>query len=233
MPLFIAEADDRELVIASDNAGAIGPKPDDAVQVPYEVVAQALFRVAIMDTLAVGASPFAVNLMNFAGEEAWNELEKTIISQCRRLGIEMGITGSTESNFSMNQSAVGLTVIGKVMKADKKIGCSPQGCGLALIGEPLVGEEVIQCADRAAPLELFAEMTQQEWVYELVPVGSKGIDGSLREWERRNGREQRKWEVPFDCSKSGGPSTSFLVSYDLNCDLDLIKMAEAFVTVIR
>ncbi|WP_431803806.1 ATPase [Halobacillus andaensis] len=233
LPLFVEEADGRELIIASDNTGAIGMKRDDEVQVPYSVVAAALFRVAVMDALAVGASPFAVNVFNFAGEEAWCEIENKVKELSADLGLSLSITGSTESNFSMNQSAIGLSVIGWVKTGEKKIGCSPEGCSIALIGEPLVGEEVIQRSEKAAPLGLFVEMRQQEWVHELVPVGSKGIESALRELEQRNGWESCERTLHFDPRKSGGPSTSFLISYDLNHDIDLLKLAHRFVTIIK
>ncbi|GGF29578.1 hypothetical protein GCM10010954_30860 [Halobacillus andaensis] len=232
VPLFIPDQHDRELVIATDNAGAIGRKCDDQVQVPYSIVAEALFRVAIMDTLAVGAAPFAVNVMNFAGDDVWPELEESITEQCRSLDFELPITGSTESNFSMNQSAVGLSVIGTVSSQDKKVGCSFEGCGVALIGEPLVGEEVIHSAEKVAPLDLFVSLTQQDWVHEILPVGSKGIDGSLKELEKRNAWKPHEWTVPFDRNKSGGPSTSFLITYDLERDLNLLKLAGGYVTVL-
>ncbi|MFG6147770.1 ATPase [Halobacillus sp. B23F22_1] len=232
VPLFIPVQKECELVIATDNAGAIGSKSEDQVQVPYSIVAEALFRVAFMDAVAVGASPYAVNVMNFAGDDVWLELEETITEQCRSLGFKLSITGSTESNFSMNQSAIGLSVIGTVSEEEKKIGCSNEGCGVALIGEPLVGEEVIHEADKIAPLDLFLRLTKQDWVHEILPVGSKGIEGSLIELEKRNGWNPQEWIVPFDRKKSGGPSTSFLITYDLKRGLDLQKQAGRYLTVL-
>src|SRR5699024_6649453 len=102
-----------ELVIAVDNSGSIGMKTNDHVQVPYDVVSYYNFRVAWMECVSAGAEPISIILHNFSGDEAWSSLIKGIKQGMKELNVEnISITGSTESNFSLHQSAVGLVIIG-------------------------------------------------------------------------------------------------------------------------
>src|SRR3954452_5049017 len=102
------------LIIACDNSGAIGMQEQDLVHVPYETVAYYSFRVAVMECIAAGGEPIAVVLHNFCENEPWDELVNGIEKGLRELKLsDVRITGSTESNFSLLQSALGLVVIGK------------------------------------------------------------------------------------------------------------------------
>ncbi len=224
-PLFISVDKERELAIATDNAGGIGSKTDDIVHVPYETVAESLFRVSFMDCLAVGAAPFAVTISNFVGDEVWDELEQTVRNLGHSLGYTLDITGSTESNMALSQSAISLSILGWVETSEKRIGISPEMSGVALIGKPLVGEEVLAHPEKIAPLELFVEVSKQKWVYEILPVGSKGIQQSVRELKQRNGWKNRGLDIPFDEKASGGPSTSFMITFDKQYKDELVHLA--------
>ncbi|MFD2923722.1 ATPase [Halobacillus naozhouensis] len=223
----------RELVIATDNAGGIGSKPNDLVHVSYKTVVESLFRVSFMDCLAWGAAPFAVTISNFVGDEVWDELEQTVRNLGNSLGYSLTITGSTESNMEMSQSAISLSMLGWVDPAEKRISISPEMCGVAMIGEPLVGEDVLSHPERIAPLELFQTITKQEWVYEILPVGSKGIQHCVRELEKRNRWGKTDLSIPFDVRASGGPSTSFIVTYDQNCRQDLLSLTGKYTTLFH
>ncbi|WP_338781575.1 hypothetical protein [Metabacillus sp. FJAT-52054] len=130
------------LVAASDNAGAIGEKAEDQVHAPLETVAKHTLRVALMECMSAGAYPFSIMLHNFNGEQAWERIQQA----CRELLDEAGIgkvsiSGSTESNMKMIQSALGITVLGKA--SNVRTGHTPNGAGFAVIGQPLVGSEVL------------------------------------------------------------------------------------------
>ena len=91
------------LVVAADNSGGIGLKEHDAVKTPYEVVSYYGFKVAVMECLAAGASPFSVVIQNFCHDDAWSSIMTGIEKGCAEIGLgEVSITGSTESNFSIN-----------------------------------------------------------------------------------------------------------------------------------
>ncbi|UOR10880.1 ATPase [Halobacillus amylolyticus] len=229
-PLFIPMEEGRELVIATDNSGGIGLKPDDMVHVSYKTVVESLFRVSLMDCLAVGATPFAVTISNFVGDEVWEELEQTVRNLGNSLGYSLDITGSTESNMEMSQSAISLSILGWVDSSEKRIGISPEICGVAIIGEPLVGKDVLAHPEKIAPLELFLTIAEQDWVYEILPVGSKGIQHSVKELEKRNGWTKRGLDIPFDEKASGGPSTSFMITYDQKYQQDLLRLTGKYTT---
>jgi hypothetical protein len=208
------------LVITSDNSGAIGMKTQDLVKVAYETVGYFSFRVAVMECLAAGGKPVAVIIQNFCGDKEWDELTVGVQKGIEELGIDgIEITGSTESNFPLVQSAVGLNVIGVKSRDDEKR--KMKSSNIALIGLPLVGNEVIDYAEKVAPLSLFYQMSLFEDAY-LWPVGSKGVGHELE----RVGIKGVSAEIDFQ--KSGGPATSFLVLYPSEREKDLKKLAGSY-----
>lgn len=203
--LTIPINDKESLVIATDNSGGIGMKEQDLVKVAYDTVGYFSFRVAMMECIAAGGRPIAVVLQNFCGDEEWSKLVSGIEKGITELGLEgIQVTGSTESNFPLVQSVVGLNVIGLQSNDNSKK--QLEKCKVALIGLPLVGEEVIFQADDVAPLSLFYHLSLLEDTV-VWPVGSKGVQHELQ----RLGFTGDSDEINFQ--KSGGPSTSFLVVY--------------------
>ena len=67
-----------------------------------------------MECIAAGGKPFSVVLHNFCGNDSWGELVKGIEKGLKELNLQdVSITGSTESNFHLQQSAIGLVVLGE------------------------------------------------------------------------------------------------------------------------
>lgn len=212
--LFLSLGEEEELVIAADNVGAIGEKEYDDVSVSYKEVAYYSLRVAMMEMLSIGAHPLSVAISNFNGESAWGLYEQGIESLCLELGMEpLTIVGSSETNFSLMQSAVGFTLIGKVKKEEKRMARTPRDACLALIGSPLVGEEVLEQLEKILPLPLFRKLLREEGVYELIPVGSKGIRHELYVLMQLNGHDFSPESADLPLDKSAGPSTCVLISY--------------------
>lgn len=205
----------EELVLASDNSGAIGLKEWDQVTVPYDVVGYYSLRVTVMELLAAGASLSSIILYNFCGEQAWGDLVSGIHRGLGELGIgDVAITGSTESNFSLMQSAVGLTVMGRRTSFAKFEALErTSDLQLAVIGVPLVGQEVIDHEDQVAPLALLQQMAAIGGVT-ILPVGSKGIvEKVCRLFQQSFVANQLTCAV--DVEKSAGPSTCFLCACSL------------------
>lgn len=206
------------LVIATDNSGAIGMKEQDFVKVAYETVGYFSFRVAVMECLATGAKPMAVVIQNFCGNKEWSKLVAGVEKGIAEMGLEgVQITGSTESNFPLVQSVVGLNVIGVKSLDDKK---ETNFEKVALIGMPLVGNEVIENVNEVAPLSLFYQISQ---LVDCVvwPVGSKGVGHELK----RMGLDAFEVSGEINYSKSGGPATSFLVGYPIDREEEIKKLA--------
>lgn len=222
------------VIAASDNSGGIGLKEMDAVHVPYSTVGYFSFRVAVMECIAAGGAPFAVIVQNFCGDQAWNEIVAGIVRGLREVGLEdMGVNGSTESNFSLLQSAIGLTVLGKKENGFSEPSlCFAEGWILSVIGKPLVGEEVILQSGEVAPLSLFRTLALMEDVV-LFPVGSKGILYELNQCfsDRTFAGEEMASEI--DLFKSSGPSTCFLAIFPSKKEGEVKEVAGCYFNKIE
>ncbi|WP_068677275.1 hypothetical protein [Oceanobacillus sp. Castelsardo] len=222
--LLIPFNEQEELVITTDNSGAIGLKEEDAVQVPYEIVSYYSFRVAVVETLASGAMPVSVVLQNFCGNGAWENLITGIRRGLAELGMgNVAITGSTESNFSLSQSAIGVTIIGKRPALNQVKIKTSDSYRVALIGLPLVGEKVIAQEDDVVPLSVVRDICKMRDV-QVWPVGSKGILHELKRMVPSFDGGKMKDNIKLDLEKSGGPSTSILVKYPLEKESELLQL---------
>lgn len=212
------------LIIACDNSGAIGMKEQDHVHVPYETVAYYAFRVAAMECIAAGGEPISVLLHNFCGNEPWDELVGGIEKGLSELELSgVSISGSTESNFQLLQSAIGLVVLGKKSSAKITDFAFTKYLKLAVIGLPLVGNEVIELNDQVAPLSIFHEVSLIKGAM-LWPVGSKGILYELNQMFPNEKITQEMVVTTVDIIKSAGPSTCFLACFQPNQEEILRKI---------
>jgi hypothetical protein len=204
---------ETSLVFASDNSGCIGLKELDQVKVHYDIVSYYGFRVALMELLAVGAQPITLIVHSFNGDEAWSSLvngANRIIAELELDDLE--VTGSSESNFSLLQSASSFIVAGTVLHKKLRIGRTLEDAKFAVVGEPLAGEEVMCKENKILPLRLFKELLAQEEVYEIIPVGSKGILYELHLLTD----QQRAFTTDLTLTKSAGPATCVVISYSPN-----------------
>jgi hypothetical protein len=219
---------EESLIIASDNSGGIGMKTVDYVQVSYETVAYYSFRVAAMECIAAGGFPVSVVLHNFCGDHTWSELINGIQKGLAELNLEdVPITGSTESNFHLLQSAVGLVVLGKrsLSKISEKIFASD--FKLAVIGSPLVGNEVITHSNQVVPLSIFQEVCKFEETM-VWPVGSKGILYELNQMFTNKEFTEDLLSTNLDVLKSSGPATCFIIAFEPNQEKALKKIAAQY-----
>ena len=221
------------LIVASDNSGAIGMKKDDLVFVPYETVAYYSFRVAVMECMAAGGDPISVILHNFCGNEAWEKLTSGIQRGVGELQLKnVPITGSTESNFTMHQSAIGIIVLGKkqIGKMDEII--FNEQSKIAIIGNPLVGNEVIEQEDQIVPLPIFQKISRLEGIG-VWPVGSKGIQSELNQMVKNKTFLKEQIITDIDVVKSSGPATCFLVTYQENMEEEIKKLAGTYFHTVQ
>ncbi|MRX72501.1 ATP-binding protein [Bacillus lacus] len=224
----IPAGDSEYIVIASDNSGGVGMKNRDVVSADYETVGYFCFRVAVMECIAAGAEPFAAVLHNFCGDNAWLDLAAGVEKGITELDAgEIELTGSTESNFELMQSAVGMSVLGKLQTEHDR--CSnpvfSKGMGIAVIGKPLVGEEVKKEGEYIASLQLFREISMLHSVVTL-PVGSRGILKELNTLFPEAGFSSDKLESHLNLHKSSGPSTCFIAVYPPEAEEKLKALAK-------
>jgi hypothetical protein len=227
--VLLSLGNEEQLVIAADNAGGIGEKHHDTVSVPYSVVSYYTSRVALMECMAVRAKPEVIVVQNFSGESAYQSFLEGIQQACKELCLNsVSVTGSSETNFSLLQSCLGVTVIGKAKAGELKLNITPRDARFAVIGMPLVGEDVILQQQHVLPLSLFAELVAHSAVHEIVPVGSKGVLYELKGILDAN-------NVPYTCCKSAvdlyvssGPATSIVISYDKKEETALRKLCGTY-----
>ncbi|WP_230474314.1 ATPase [Calidifontibacillus erzurumensis] len=210
------------MVIATDCSGGIGEKANDILFVADNVVAYFAMRVAMMELLSVGATPSAVILSNFTGEKSWQAYMSGIQKVYEELGMNpLPLVGSTETNMMLQQSALGLTVLGTVLKNKKRIKKTPKNAAFAVIGVPLAGEKVLTEQALVAPLSLFKKCLDTPGVFEIVPVGSKGIFYEFQLMLTMNGFDRYNVDCSLPLNESSGPATCFLISYNRTFEQEL------------
>ena len=192
-------------IVTTDNSGGIGEKVDDIFHVSDRVTAYFSARVALLDQWAAYAEPIAVLIYNFSGSVSWENYVQGVNDLFLEAGLGVPkISGSTETNMDLKQSAVAVTMIGQkqeVVVADDLQWFS--------YGTPLVGPEVIERADEVASIKLIHEAIARGIVQRIWPVGSRGIAAEVRVLLDISLDEV---DSVLDVNKSAGPSTVVLLA---------------------
>lgn len=192
------------LVVTTDNSGGIGEKSHDLVKVSDQLTAYFAARVALLEQWAAQADPIAVLIHNFSGEESWAQYVEGVEKAFRESNMEPSqITGSTETNMDLMQSAVAITMIGK----KREVPVTPD-LEWYVYGMPLVGDDVLERPGEIASLGLVKEAMENGCVRQIWPVGSTGI---LSEYRKLTGVPDADIEVDVDVYASAGPATAVLV----------------------
>ncbi|SMP56281.1 AIR synthase related protein [Anoxynatronum buryatiense] len=199
------------LVIACDSCGGVGDKPEDLVPVSPEITGKFTCRVAAMEVMSTGATPCLV-IDTLAVE--WEPTGRRIMAGIEAFLEEAGIpltplNGSTEENFPMKQTGMGITVIGQVHPRELRSGVAVPGQLLVAAGIPKVGKEIQHPFDpEILSIQDFITLRRHPGVADLIPVGSKGIQAEAWLLAALNGLSL-EWQT--DCllplAKTAGPAT--------------------------
>ena len=209
---------DSVMVVGCDAAGGIGPKPLDKVKVSGYTLGRFTARVALMEVLAVGAMPISlINTLSVEPEPTGFEILEGIKSevQLARLGHDLVITGSMEKNVPVNQTGIGVTIIGLASKKQLKIGGSKPGDLVVAVGIPSVKKEVLPAEKqrKIADLEDLLKLMSCDFVHEVIPVGSEGILHEANVLARDSRlRVKLLEESEIETRKSAGPATTVVVT---------------------
>ena len=227
---------EQTLVIACDSCGGVGDKPGDIVTVPPEIVGYYTCRVAAMEVMAVGAE---IKLVIDTLSVEWDPTGKRILDGIQQFLSEAGVSlsavnGSTEENFTMSQTAMGITVIGSVHPDNLQSGISRPGDVLITAGLPKVGSELKHPFDPdVISTGAFNVLLSHEGVHDIVPVGSKGIRHEAEMLASINQLAVHFEEAPaVDLDKSGGPATCVVAAVSASTVETLKKRVQIPVTVI-
>ena len=185
------------LTIAADSLGAIGMKSGDAIQVAPELCGRMTARVCLMETLAVGAIPFALTALTC------DEREPTGVRLLSGIQAELAdsgypnlfIGGSTEDNVPTSMTALGITIMGECAQPSWRL--AQAGDGVYLLGKPYVGEEVLaNLAILPTPGQI-RQLREKTGIGDVIPCGSRGIGWELHVLEEETGLHT-KLELEFD-----------------------------------
>ncbi|CAM3136496.1 hypothetical protein FITA111629_05675 [Filibacter tadaridae] len=194
-----------DFIVTTDNSGGIGEKAADIVRVPDRVTAYFAARVALLEQWAANAQPITILIHNFSGSESWEEYKAGVKDLFHEAGIPTpSISGSTETNMQLLQSAMAVTMIGK-RTAAPALGKSKW----FTYGTPLVGNEVQNRTGEIASVSTLRKAIQHGIVQQIWPVGSRGI---LEEVRTITGNHKSQIETILDTTKSAGPSTVVLLA---------------------
>jgi len=201
--VMYVDVEDKTLVISVDNVGAVGQKEKDVIKSSYQDIGYFCCRTVLIENITANSKPLSLHVTNFCGDN-WNLILEGINQAQEELGINLEVNGSTESNFKMIQSGIGITCVGILTKKNKKI----NNIEYAVIGTPLVGSEVLENKNSIISLSEIKTLTDLDFVSEVLAVGSKGIKEEFRYFSNAD------IKCELDILKSGGPSTAVIVSYD-------------------
>lgn len=186
------------LIASTDNAAAIGKKPQDVVAASNQLTAYLTARVTFLEQLAANAIPTHVLLANFSGDDVWNQYVAGIKQVFDEIGLAYPrIDGSSESNMPTLQSGLSITMLGEVQS---RIAYERSELSWYTYGLPLVGHEVLMQPEDIAQLHPIFDAWQENIVQQVWPVGSKGLQA---EFSRLF--SDKKVESLLDISKSAGP----------------------------
>mgnify|MGYP001610493338 CR=1 FL=1 len=206
----------KTMIIACDSCGGAGNKEYDILKVPPFFTGKFTARVAVMEVLCSGAEIIAItncvcNEMNDTGLE----IIKGIKDELLEAGINNTVlTGSTEENFKTLSTGLGVTVIGIVKNKNLKLNRSKEGSAIISIGLPKVGGEIkLGHDDEIINYKILKKLLNLQCVYEIVPVGSKGVLHEANTLAKANNLNFKlSSQVNLDIYKSAGPSTVIIAA---------------------
>ena len=220
----------KVMVIGCDSAGGIGPKPLDKVRVDGYTLGKFTARVAIMEVLSTGAKPIClVDTLSVEPEPTGIEIIKGVRDEAKEAGLDpkLAVTGSSEKNISVEQTGIGVTVIGMTRKEFLRIGVSQPKDVVVAVGTPCVGDEVVLAEKerKTADTNDIIKLLDIDFIHEIVPVGSEGIAHEIGTMAKEsNLRFKLSDQLKVDVKKSAGPATVILASLP-NSKLTELKRA--------
>lgn len=229
--------DTQTLVISCDSCGGIGEKVSDVIQVSPEITGYYTALVTLAEILAVGARPiFLINTLAAEMNPTGITLNEGIKKALKEINLseETLITGSTEENMPMIQTAMGLTAVGIVEGHPWDPEICYEGWDLYVVGNPKVGPAVAEDNGKTIlTLPDYMSLSQFPGKKELLPVGSKGIRYEAELMAQMSGL-QIGWEKNFslDITASAGPATCAVIAMNRENAAALSECCNKQVTLI-
>ena len=210
--------DGRVMVIGCDSAGGIGPKPLDKIRVSGYTLGKFTARVALMEVLSTGTKAIClVDTLSVEPEPTGIEIIEGVKDEARRAGLDptLALSGSSEKNIPVEQTGIGVTVIGMTRKKLLKVGLSKPRDAVVAIGVPCVGDEVIPAEEerKIADTSDLLKLLDLDFIHEIIPVGSEGVAYEIEIIARGSNLKFKLADrLKIDVKKSAGPATVILAS---------------------
>ena len=228
---------DTVMVVGCDSAGGIGPKPLDKIKVSGFTLGRFTARVALMEVLAVGATPACLtNTLgvepNPTGLEILEGIKHELCSA--QLDCSVAVIGSTEKTVDVEQTGIGVTVVGFAPKNNLRIGLSKPDDLIVTVGRPSVKDQVLPAEKRGeiADLADLLKLMCCDFVHDLIPVGSHGMAHEVDVLECDSGLCAKLDLSETNAKKSAGPATAVLVTVTKNGLRQLYELINKPIQVI-
>jgi hypothetical protein len=236
--LLFELANSEIMVVGCDSSGGVGPKPLDKIKVNGYTLGKFTARAALMEVLAVGAKPVCVvDTLSVEPEPTGSEIIRGIRAEAEKAGLDpkWAVTGSTEKNFEVEQTGIGVTVIGTCKRSALRIGTSLPNDTVVALGIPCVGNEVVSAEKESKITDVtdIPKLQNLSFIHEVIPVGSTGIIHEIETLAHDSKltfklAEQHEIKV----TESAGPATVILASLPDSKVADLKRTVNKPVNVI-
>jgi hypothetical protein len=207
---------DNVYVLACDSNAGIGQRPHDALSQPPAETGYSVAKVALMEVLASGATPFVLtNTLGGPRDEYGRQILAGINAALAEFDGDVTLTGSDETNVPTQQTAIGVTVVGRAHHTELRLGRTQPGDVILVVGLPKDGLQVpyTEGDHDIANLHDLQAVARLTYVHELLPVGSRGIEYEARELASATQATLRlRGDTAIDLAASAGSSTCFLVA---------------------
>lgn len=212
--ISIINIGDTTLSAACDSSAGIGALDKDIVKSDGHTVGYYSAFVPLVETIAIGAKPMLIlNTLSVPGDKYGQSIIDGVKQAASEAGLnEDCITGSTEENFAIEFTSVGITVIGDFTGKELPTDIA-EPMDLYLIGLPKVGYEVVQDKHLILTMSSVSTLKSNSQIVDILPVGSKGILSELNEMANALYGEYRLNDlINIDLNKSAGPATCAIVA---------------------
>lgn len=212
---------DSVMVVGCDSAGGIGPKPLDKIKVSGYTLGRFTARVALMEVLALRATPVCLtDTLSVEPDPTGSEILEGIKTELKlaQLDESLIVIGSTEKTVAVEQTGIGVTVVGLTPKNRLKIASSKPDDLIIAVGRPSVKDEVLPAEERGeiADLEDLLKLMSCDFVHDLIPVGSQGIAHEVNVLANDSGLCAKLELSEIEAKKSAGPATALVVTVSKN-----------------
>ncbi|MCW4034340.1 MAG: hypothetical protein NWF03_03140 [Candidatus Bathyarchaeota archaeon] len=212
---------DTVMVVGCDSSGGIGPKPLDKIKVSGFTLGRFTARVALMEVLAVGATLTCLtNTLGVEPDPTGFEILEGIKHELSlaQLDDSVVVIGSTEKTIEVEQTGIGITVVGVAPKNSLRIGWSKPNDLIVAVGRPSVKDEVLPAEKRGeiADLADLLKFLNCGYVHDIIPIGSHGMVHEVDVLVSDSGLVAELDLTDSYAKKSAGPATAVLVTIEKN-----------------